>query len=139
MAAPTRVEPTAVQAQAPGLSGSETDTTVSSAAAALAPQIKVYREHERLQEEQAKAASQILPSKKLLELVKQIDPNQTIETEVEELLLEMTNDFIERVVTFSCQLAKHRGSQVLEAKDVQLHLERNWNIRVPGAGRDEPL
>lgn len=49
----------------------------------------------------------------------------------------MTNDFIERVVTFSCQLAKHRGSDVLEAKDVQLHLERNWNIRVPGAGRDE--
>ena len=65
------------------------------------------------------------------------DPNQTLDLDVEELLLEMTNDFIERVVTFSCQLAKHRGSDTLEAKDVQLHLERNWNIRVPGAGREE--
>lgn len=40
-------------------------------------------------------------------------------------------------MTFSCQLAKHRGSDTLEAKDVQLHLERNWNIRVPTSGRDE--
>jgi transcription initiation factor TFIID subunit 12 len=67
----------------------------------------------------------ILPRHKLHELVRQVDPNQTLDVDVEELLLEMTNDFIERVVTFSCQLAKHRGSDTLEAKDVQLHLERS--------------
>lgn len=39
-----------------------------------------------------------------------------------QLLVDMANDFVERVVTFSCQLAKHRGSDVLEVKDVQLHL-----------------
>eukprot|EP00039_Didymoeca_costata_P030671 m.30827 g.30827 ORF g.30827 m.30827 type:complete len:176 (+) comp8245_c0_seq1:119-646(+) len=91
-----------------------------------------YRDQERLKKDM-----KVLPQGKIQELVKQIDPNQTLETEVEDLLQEMANDFIERVVTFSCQLAKHRGSDKLEAKDVQLHLERNWNIRVPGVGRED--
>ena len=42
--------------------------------------------------------------------------------DVQETLVEIANDFIEKVVTFSCHLAKHRGSDTLEARDVQLHL-----------------
>jgi len=97
----------------------------------------VFEQNERARREQALSASQILPKKKLQDLVKQIDPTQTLDGDVEELLIDMANDFIERVVTFSCQLAKHRGSDTLEAKDIQLHLERNWNIRVPGYSRDD--
>jgi transcription initiation factor TFIID subunit 12 len=45
---------------------------------------------------------------------------------------------VERVVSSSCQLAKHRGSETLEVKDVQLCLDRSWDLRVPGFGLEEP-
>jgi transcription initiation factor TFIID subunit 12 len=49
----------------------------------------------------------------------------------------MADDFIENVTHFACMIAKHRKSGTLEVKDAQLHLERNWNIRVSGFGTDE--
>lgn len=59
-------------------------------------------------------------------------------------MLEISDDFIESITGFGCALAKHRGSDTLEVKDLQLHLgiflylqvfifaDRNWNIRIPG-------
>ena len=41
---------------------------------------------------------------------------------VSQLLLQIADDFIESVVTASCQIAKHRKSNTLEVRDVQLHL-----------------
>ena len=49
-----------------------------------------------------------------------------------QIMLEIADDFIESVSAFACGLAKHRGSDTLEAKDLELHLARNWGIRVPG-------
>ena len=95
--------------------------------------------------------------KKFADLLTQIDPNHALDTNVEEvggiilhvrhtyiksvgfqLLSDIANDFVERVVTASCQLAKHRGSDTLEVKDIQLHLERSWDLRIPGFGLEEP-
>ena len=37
----------------------------------------------------------------------------------------------------ACRLAKLRSSAQLELRDIQLILERNYNIRVPGFASDE--
>ncbi|XP_010866711.1 transcription initiation factor TFIID subunit 12 [Esox lucius] len=81
--------------------------------------------------------SQVLTKKKLQDLVREIDPNEQLDEDVEEMLLQIADDFIESVVTAACQLARHRKSNTLEVKDVQLHLERQWNMWIPGYGSDE--
>eukprot|EP00041_Stephanoeca_diplocostata_P015102 m.286166 g.286166 ORF g.286166 m.286166 type:complete len:170 (-) comp19924_c1_seq6:1293-1802(-) len=111
--------------------------TATPSAARTTEALMLYRQQELLRIQQAKAETEILPKRKLEELVRQVDPTHALDAEVEDLLVDMANDFVERVVTFSCQLAKHRGSDVLETKDVQLHLERNWNIRIPGYLRED--
>lgn len=54
-----------------------------------------------------------------------------------QMLLQIADDFIESVVTAACQLARHRKSSTLEVKNVQLHLERQWNMWIPGFGSEE--
>ncbi len=106
------------------------------------------------------------------DLVASVDPNVKIEPEVEDvsiscvcclssvlnvaryqLLLSIADEFIDSVTNFSCRLARHRGGDTLEVKDLQLHLggcqshlnflvihsfiERNHNIRIPGFASDE--
>ncbi|KAG1812169.1 transcription initiation factor TFIID subunit A-domain-containing protein [Suillus subaureus] len=71
------------------------------------------------------------------DLVSSIDPNVRIEPEVEDLLLQIADEFIDSVTNFGCRLAKHRGGDTLEVKDLQLHLERNHNIRIPGFASDD--
>lgn len=40
-------------------------------------------------------------------------------------------------MTQACKLAKLRGSSSLELRDIQIILERQYNIRVPGYSTDE--
>ncbi|KAL5528187.1 hypothetical protein ACEPAF_7323 [Sanghuangporus sanghuang] len=71
------------------------------------------------------------------DLVFSFDPNVKIEPDVEDLLLDIADEFIDSVTNFGCRLAKHRGGDTLEVRDLQLHLERNHNIRIPGFASDE--
>lgn len=71
------------------------------------------------------------------DLVASIDPNVKIEPEVEDLLLDIADEFIDSVTNFGCRLAKHRNGDTLEVRDLQLHLERNHNIRIPGFASDD--
>ncbi|CAN6623918.1 transcription initiation factor TFIID subunit 12 [Trichomonascus vanleenenianus] len=81
----------------------------------------------------------VLSKRKLRELVSSVvgDEDTQIDGDVEELLLDLADEFVTSTTSFACRLAKHRKSDQLEAKDLQLHLERNWNIRVPGYNADE--
>ena len=78
--------------------------------------------------------SQILDKKRLQELVKEGDPNEQLDEDVEDLLLHIADDFIEQTVTASCSLAKHRRAPAVEVKDVQLVLEKKWNMWIPAVG-----
>ncbi|XP_032484745.1 transcription initiation factor TFIID subunit 12-like [Phocoena sinus] len=81
--------------------------------------------------------NQVLTKKKLQDLVREVDPDEQLDEDVEEMLLQIADNFIESVVTAACQLARHRKSSTLEVKDVQLHLEHQWNIWIPGFGSEE--
>ena len=51
----------------------------------------------------------------------------------------MADEFVENVISNACTLAKHRKSDRVEVKDVQLHLSKNWNMEVPGYSSVKPL
>lgn len=85
----------------------------------------------------AESGNQILSKRSIRELVNQMDPSEKLDSEVEDVLVDIGEDFIESITTFACSLAKHRKSSTLEAKDILLHVERNWNITLPGFGGDE--
>ncbi|XP_059512045.1 Kruppel-like factor 18 [Myotis daubentonii] len=81
--------------------------------------------------------NQVLTKKKLQDLVREVDPNEELDDDVEEMLLPMADGFIESVVPAACQLARQRESSTLEVKDGQLHLQCRWNTCLSGFGSEE--
>jgi len=82
-------------------------------------------------------SSQVLTKQRLDDLVREVDPNEQLDDDVKETLLQIADEFIESVVSSACQIAKHRKSNAVDVKDVQLCLERNWNMWIPGFGTDD--
>ncbi|KAJ1532354.1 hypothetical protein ONE63_000957 [Megalurothrips usitatus] len=117
-APPQPVVPTPSPAQGP--STTKTQSAASSAANTMSD-----------------APAQLLSKARLQDLVREIDPTVQLDDEVEELLMQLADDFVENAVNSASLLAKHRKANTIDVKDVQLHLERNWNMWIPGFGNDE--
>jgi len=83
--------------------------------------------------------SQPIEPKRLQDLVNEVDPNEQLDEDVEEVLLDIADEFIEDVVSSACAIAKHRNSTSLEVDDVKLYLERKYKIWVPGFGESKPI
>lgn len=77
--------------------------------------------------------------KRLQDLVNEVDPEEQLDEDVEEILLDIADEFIENVVSSACAIAKHRNSTTLEVEDVKLYLERKYKIWIPGFGEIKPL
>ncbi|CAG9538382.1 unnamed protein product [Cercopithifilaria johnstoni] len=84
----------------------------------------------------APASTSILGSLQLDDLIRQIDPTSILDDPVKTMLTEFVDDFVDQVIERSCKLARHRGSDTLEAADVDFILRRYYNY--PSLLKQEP-
>ncbi|KAI1719658.1 transcription initiation factor TFIID subunit A domain-containing protein [Ditylenchus destructor] len=57
------------------------------------------------------------------QLLKQMDPSARMENDVREVLTEFVDDYVNQLLKKTCELAKYRGSDNIEVKDVQYAIE----------------
>lgn len=89
----------------------------------------------------------VLSKRKLDELVRQVtgaapaasdsESSNVLTPEVEEVMLELADDFTDDVLSEACKLAKMRSNMTLDIRDIQIVLERKYGIRIPGYSLDE--
>ena len=75
-----------------------------------------------------------LVGQRIQDLVSSLDPSYTIDSQAQEQLLQLADDFLDKVCKQSLRLATHRGSAIMEVQDVQLVLAKQWGIVIPGLG-----
>lgn len=54
--------------------------------------------------------------------MKNVDPNEQLDEDVEDLLLSYADEYMESVMEGAAVLASHRKSNVVEIKDIHTHL-----------------
>jgi transcription initiation factor TFIID subunit TAF12 len=65
----------------------------------------------------------------------EVEPRYSLQPGVEELLLDMATDFVADVTEWSGRLAKHRRATQVDARDVQLVLDKNYGISIAAMNR----
>nr|CDS30142.1 Transcription initiation factor TFIID subunit [Hymenolepis microstoma] len=73
-----------------------------------------------------------LKSKSLQEIMKEVDPYLQLDEESEEVIRAVAEEFLECVAKKSFKIASHRGSVLVEPRDVKHILEHHWDMTIPG-------
>merc|ERR1719507_1110421 len=84
------------------------------------------------QQSKSSAEAPILSSKMIQDLINSVGQKEKLNSEIETLIMELANKFVKEIIEMSCALAKHRGSNEITVKDVELPLKKIWDIEVPG-------
>ncbi|XP_044748478.1 transcription initiation factor TFIID subunit 12 [Coccinella septempunctata] len=79
----------------------------------------------------------IVSKQRLQDIIRDTDPTLNLEDEVEEIILNYVDEFIDKVLNGAALIAKNRHVSTIEVKDVQQYLTRNYDMWTPGFGTDE--
>ena len=71
---------------------------------------------------------------RIQDLLQQLDPAYTLDAAAEHQILQLTDDFLDKVCKQGLRLAQHRNSKTLDVQDLQMVLAKQWNIIIPGLG-----
>jgi transcription initiation factor TFIID subunit TAF12 len=73
------------------------------------------------------------------DILTHVTPGDVFDPAVVEFILDLADDFVDSVTSFSCKLALLRNSKVLLVKDVIAHLEQTWKIDFFGVGSGQGM
>jgi len=71
---------------------------------------------------------------KLQNLLSSVSPHYTLDTDAQDQILQLADDFLDKLVSQSMKFAKHRDSKHVDVKDIKLALEKQWGMNVEGFG-----
>lgn len=101
----------------------QTVTSSSVATPPLAPTPTPPQQQQQSKPESAQQSQSVpIPafnSKSLHDIIKEVDPYLQLDDETEEMLKYLAEEFLENVAKKSLRLANHRGSAVVESRDVK--------------------
>jgi histone H3/H4 len=75
---------------------------------------------------------------RIQDLVKSLDPSYSLDAAAEQQILQLTDDFLDKVCKQALRMAQHRSSKTMDVQDLQLVLAKQWNIVIPGLGPPLP-
>jgi histone H3/H4 len=71
---------------------------------------------------------------RIQDLVKSLDPSYSLDVAAEQQILQLTDDFLDKVCKQALRMSQHRSSKTMDVQDLQLVLAKQWNIVIPGLG-----
>jgi histone H3/H4 len=75
---------------------------------------------------------------RIQDLVKSLDPSYSLDAAAEQQILQLTDDFLDKVCKQALRMSQHRSSKTMDVQDLQLVLAKQWNIVIPGLGPPMP-